>query len=132
MKKIYSFLMVLIILSGVDRITSAQSLVVSGSLFLPQDSIGFTYESTEYDTLDWIGIYHVDDAPGGPASVVWDYIPASSGTLYLQAPDEAGDYKAYLLCCDGRTVPYPKFSRLSTCVDIPSAPIQGASIVLTH
>ena len=126
--------MVLIILIGVDPVTSAQSLVVSGSLFLSVDSIGFTYESPEYDTLDWIGIYHVDDAPGGPASVVWDYIPASSGTLYLQAPDEEGDYKAFLLCCDGYdTIAISEVFRIEVPVLTSSLPtyVQGDSMVFT-
>ncbi len=101
MKKLYTILMVLTILAGVDFVSRAQSLVVSGSLFLPQDSIGFTYVSPAYSETDWIGIYHIEDAPEGTTSVVWDYIPAGSGTLYLQAPDETGDYKAFLLCCDG-------------------------------
>jgi hypothetical protein len=58
--------------------------------------------SPGFDSLDWIGIYNIGDAPGGPASVTWDYIlPQDSGTIYLDAPDDAGMYKAFLLCCDG-------------------------------
>ena len=101
MKKLYTFLLSLIMLIGICNTAKTQTLMVSGSLFLPQDSIGFTYNSPAFDSLDWIGIYRAEDAPGGPASVSWDYIPATSGTLYLTAPQETGTYKAFLLCCDG-------------------------------
>lgn len=101
MKKIYTLLASLIILAGVCNNANAQSLVVSGSLFLPQDSIGFTYNSPAFSETDWIGIYRLGDVPGGPASSSWDYIPAASGMMYLPAPSEAGDYKAFLLCCNG-------------------------------
>jgi len=101
MKRFYTFLIGLIMLTGFEFLLSGQSIVVSGSLFLPQDSIGFDYDSPSFDSTDWIGIYHIEDSPGGPASVTWDYIPSQSGTLYLDAPDEAGMYRAFLLCCDG-------------------------------
>jgi hypothetical protein len=101
MKKIYTLFIGLICFAGFEMNSNAQSLVVNGTLFLPQDSIEFTYESPSFVETDWIGIYHIDEEPGGPASTVWSYIPEASGTLYLQAPDEAGWYKAFLLCCDG-------------------------------
>jgi hypothetical protein len=78
-----------------------QSLEVLGELFLPQDSIGFTFESPSFSETDWIGIYNSDEYPGGPSSITWNYIPSSTGTLYLQAPDETGIYRAFLACCDG-------------------------------
>jgi hypothetical protein len=101
MKKNYTFLLSLILLIGICNSANAQTLVVSGSLFLPQDSISFTYSSPTFDSADWIGIYRITDKPGGPASVSWNYIPTASGTLKLKAPDEAGKFKAFLLCCDG-------------------------------
>lgn len=101
MKKIYTFLLSLFMLIGICNNANTQSLVVSGSLFLPQDSIGFTYNSPAFSAADWIGIFRIADAPGGPASVSWNYIPAAAGTLNLKAPEEAGSYKAFLLCCDG-------------------------------
>lgn len=101
MKRFYTLFMGMIFILGIQSLTSAQSLVVSGSLFLPQDSIGFDFESPAFDSTDWIGIYHIEDAPGGPASVTWDYIPSPAGTLYLDAPQETGWYRAFLLCCDG-------------------------------
>ena len=101
MKRRYTLLVGMLCLAGFGLSSNAQSLVVSGTLFLPQDSIGFTYESPSFDSTDWIGIYHIEDAPGGPASVTWDYIPSGAGTLYLGAPEEEGMYRAFLLCCDG-------------------------------
>jgi hypothetical protein len=101
MKKSYTFLLSLILLIGICNTANAQTLVVSGSLFIPQDSISFTYSSPAFSSTDWIGIYRIAEAPGGPPSVAWDYIPAASGTFKLKAPNEAGIFKAYLLCCDG-------------------------------
>lgn len=101
MKKFYTLLISLTMLLGLGIASHAQSITVSGTLFLPQDSIGFTYDSPSFDSTDWIGIYHIEDAPGGPPSVTWDYIPEAAGTLYLDAPEDAGMYRAFLLCCDG-------------------------------
>ena len=56
--------MAFIIMTALGHDSNAQSLEVSGELFLPQDSIGFTYESPDFDPADWIGIYHIDDVPG--------------------------------------------------------------------
>jgi len=101
MKKLYLSFIVLISLVAINCDLKAQSLSVTGSLFIPQDSIEFTYGSPAWDSADWIGIYRIEDAPGGPPSVMWDYIPSDSGIMYLNAPAEAGRYKAFLLCCDG-------------------------------
>src|SRR4030042_5997076 len=101
MKRIYTFFIGLLCFMGFEVNSNSQSLVVNGTLFLPQDSIEFTYGRPGFVETDWIGIYHVEDAPGGPASAEWDYIPQASGTMYIQAPDEEGLYKAFLLCCDG-------------------------------
>jgi hypothetical protein len=101
MKKIYTFFIGLLCFMVFEVNSNAQSLVVNGTLFLPQDSIEFTYDSPGYDTADWIGIYPIEDAPGGPPSAAWGYIPQASGTIYIQAPDDEGLYKAFLLCCDG-------------------------------
>lgn len=101
MKKIYTLCILVLCAFAFDINSNAQSLVVGGDLYLPQDSIRFVYDSPNYVETDWIGIYHVDEEPGGPASTVWDYIPEASGTMYLPAPGEAGWYRAFLLCCDG-------------------------------
>jgi len=101
MKKFYIYFIGLLCFMGFEVNSNAQSLVVNGTLFLPQDSIGFTYNSPGNDSTytDWIGIYYVGETPGGPASITWNYIPENSGTLYLQAPDETAEYQAFLLCC---------------------------------
>src|SRR5512133_1016560 len=100
MKKLY-FLLIILIIAAINFDSKSQSLSVAGSLFIPQDSIAFTYGSPAYDSADWIGIYRIEDAPGGPPSVSWNYIPSDTGILYLKAPAETGTYKAFLLCCDG-------------------------------
>jgi hypothetical protein len=136
MKKIYTLLIGLMFLMGFELNSTAQSLEVSGTIFLPQDSIEFTYESPNYDPLDWIGIYHVGDIPGGgPVSVFWDTITEASGTLYLPAPDEGGEYIAYLLCCYGYDI---IATSLEFQVAIPSITAsasvytQGDSMVFTY
>ncbi len=101
MKKIYTHLLSLILLVGIGIGLNAQTLTFTGTLFLPQDSILFTYNSPSFSDTDWIGIYGADEAPGGPNSTEWSYIPNASGSIYVQAPDAAGTYKAFLLCCDG-------------------------------
>ncbi len=103
MKRLYTFFIGLIFLLGFEAVSTAQSLVVSGTLFLPQDSIYFDYEfdNLSVDSSDWIGIYHIEDAPGGPASVVWSYLDAVAGSIYLDAPQDEGFYRAFIFCCDG-------------------------------
>jgi hypothetical protein len=101
MKKFYIFFIGLLCFMAFEVNSNAQSLVANGTLFLPQDSIEFTYNSPSFSETDWIGIYHIEDAPGGPASAEWGYIPQAEGTMYIQAPDDEGLYKAFLLCCDG-------------------------------
>jgi len=113
--------------------TFGQSISVSGSLFLPQDSIGFTYSKPGFTATDWIGIYKADQTPG-PGSIAWSYIKSEAGTIYLPAPKDAGKYKAYLFCCDGYevTATSAEFSiaipSLST--SFPSY-VQGDSIVFS-
>jgi hypothetical protein len=136
MKKNYALFIGLLCLMGFELNSNAQSLtVVNGTVFLPQDSIEFTYESPSFVETDWIGIYHTDEAPGGPGSTVWSYIPESSGTIYLQAPDEEGWYKAFLLCCDGYdTIAISSEFRVVAPLLTASASIytQGDSMVFTY
>jgi len=101
MKKFYFCLLGLFYLTGMVRHANAQSLVVSDTFFIAPDSIAFTYESPDFDSTDWIGIYLVEDSPEAVPSVVWNYIPSPSGILKLKTPGVTGNYKAFLLCCDG-------------------------------
>ncbi|HLN71960.1 MAG TPA: T9SS type A sorting domain-containing protein [Prolixibacteraceae bacterium] len=104
MKNVYVLLLSLVISLGINS-TYAQSISASGTVFLPQDSIGFTYSKPSFTSTDWIGIYKTDQTPGeATPSITWKYIKAESGILYLAAPDEPGSYKAILLCCDGYDV----------------------------
>jgi len=137
MKNIYIFLLSLILLAGIGNQANAQSLSVSGSTFLPQDSISFTYSSPSFSSTDWIGIYKSDVTPmeGGAGSIEWKHIKGQTGTLNLKAPKNAGKYIAYLLCCDAYTIiaTSAEFS-----VEIPSlgtsfpSYVQGDSIVFNY
>lgn len=134
MKNIYIFLLSLILLAGIGIQANAQSLTVSGSTFLPQDSIGFTFSRPSFTSTDWIGIYKSGQTPGA-GSISWSYIKSESGTLYLKAPKEAGKYKAYLLCCDGYEV---IASSAEFSIEIPSLStsfpsyVQGDSVVFNY
>ncbi len=101
MRKNFKVLLGMMILIPMSFGLHSQTLEVSGSLFLPQDSIGFTYTDPAFTSTDWIGIYLVDQAPGGPQASSWDYVTSAAGTMNLAAPQVAGNYKAFLLCCDG-------------------------------
>jgi len=134
MKNIYIFLLSLILLAGIGNQANAQSLSVSGSTFLPQDSITFTFNRPAFTSTDWIGIYKAGVTPGA-GSISWKYIKSETGTLKLKAPQEAGKYKAYLLCCDGYDV---VASSAEFSVEIPSlgtsfpSYVQGDSIVFNY
>lgn len=79
----------------------AQSLVVSDTEFLEGDPISFTYDSPDFSTTDWIGIYNAGETPGSVNSIVYQYIPSPSGTAIFEGELAPGDYVAFLLCCDG-------------------------------
>ena len=135
MKKKYIIILSLMIGICISNKTIAQSLSVSGSLFLPQDSIGFAFTDPAFTSTDWIGIYKTDQTPGSSESISWSYIKSESGTLFLKAPQEAGKYKAYFLCCDGYNIvaTSAEFS-----VEIPSLTtsfpsyVQGDSVVFAY
>jgi len=134
MKKKYIIILSLMIGICISNKTIGQSLSVSGSLFLPQDSIGFTFSKPAFTSTDWIGIYKADQTPG-PGSIAWKYIKSESGTIYLPAPNDAGKYKAYLLCCDGYEI---NASSAEFSIEIPSLTtsvtsyVQGDSIVFSY
>lgn len=133
MKRFYLVLLSFTMLIGVCSNTEAQSLSVSGSLFLPQDSIGFTYSKPGFTSTDWIGIYKSDQTPG-TGSISWNYIKSDAGTINLKAPQEAGKYKAYLFCCDGYDI---VTSSAEFSIEIPALTtpytsyVQGDSIVFS-
>lgn len=135
MKKMHLIILSLAISICFSGKTIGQSLSVSGSLFLPQDSIGFTFSDPSFSATDWIGIYKVGQIPGEGESVTWTYIKSNEGMSYLKAPKEAGKYKAFLCCCDGYDV-IATSSEFS--VEIPSLStsfstyVQGDSIIFSY
>ncbi len=134
MKNIYIILLSLILLAGIGNQANAQSITVNGSTFLPQDSIAFTYNRPSFTSTDWIGIYKSGVTPGA-GSISWKYIKSETGTLKLKAPQEAGKYKAYLLCCDGYDV---VATSVEFSIEIPSLStsfpsyVQGDSVVFSY
>ena len=136
MKKNYSFLASLVFFIGISANLFSQSLTVSGSLFIPQDSVSITYADPAFTSTDWIGIYLVDDTPGSSTpSQTWDYVKGTDGTMKLAIPDAPGSYKAVLLCCDG----YDVIATSATfTVEVPSLSsskasyIQGDAVTFTY
>ncbi len=81
------------------------SLVATKLNYLPGEDIVFTYNSPNFSSADWIGIYAPGEQPGDVGSTEWDYIPSPSGQLTLPSGNlYEGDWVAYLLCCDGYDV----------------------------
>jgi hypothetical protein len=133
MKKKYILILSLMIGICISNKTFSQSLSISGSVFLPQDSIGFTYSKPGFTSTDWIGIYKADQTPG-PGSITWSYIKSETGTIKLPAPNEAGKYKAYLFCCDGYDVvgtPVEFNIEIPSLTTSVSSYVQGDSIVFS-
>jgi acid phosphatase type 7 len=102
MKKFSAFLLSATMILGIYKSSIAQSLVVTGSLFLPKDPILFTYESPSWSSTDWIGIFPAGTKPGAAnPSIDKKYITSSAGTIEFTTSLNPGTYDAYLLCCDG-------------------------------
>lgn len=81
------------------------SLVATQLNYLPGEDIVFTYNSPNFSSTDWIGIYAPGEVPGDAGSTEWDYIPGPSGQLTLPSGNlYEGDWVAYLFCCDGYDV----------------------------
>ena len=68
--------------------------------FGPTDEIAFDYNNPDYESGDWIGVYYVGDDPNTVPSVAWKYVTSTKGTLVLDDILPAGNFEAYLFCCD--------------------------------
>ncbi len=91
--------------SGWYQMFETPSLVATKLNYLPGEDIVFTYNSPNFSSADWIGIYAPGEQPGDVGSTEWDYIPSPSGQLTLPSGNlYEGDWVAYLLCCDGYDV----------------------------
>lgn len=75
----------------------------SAPTYFSGDPMTFIYESPTFSATDWIGIYPDDDVlpEDSPGAIDWDYIPSDSGAYEFTTNLTAGNYVAYLLCCDG-------------------------------
>ncbi len=104
MKKFYIFIFGLTLNLVFSSSTKSQTVTVSETVFLPQDSIEITYNDPAFVSTDWIGIYPADKLPGEGNSISWSYVKSKSGKLKLKAPADAGQFKAFLCCCDGYNV----------------------------
>lgn len=71
--------------------------------YFPSDPITVSYSGGS-NSLDWVGLYHINDVPGTINSIVWDYTPPPSGQLVFTTTLDTGWYKANYFCCDGYTI----------------------------
>ncbi len=103
MKKIYFLLFILV--SFITSNSNGQSItLLGGTEFLSVDSLSFAYENPGFDSTDWVGIYPSDVVAGDINSTAWIYVQAESGTAVIHDFIPGGEYRAYLLCCDGYEV----------------------------
>jgi hypothetical protein len=63
--------------------TGASSISLPKQVYGVGESVTITYQNAPSNGTDWIGIYKKGQAPGGPASTVWAYVPKGSGTVTL-------------------------------------------------
>ena len=103
MKTIYFFLFILV--SFISNNSNGQSItLLGGTEFLSIDSLSFAYENPGFDSTDWIGIYPSDVKPGDVTSTAWMYVQSEADTAVIKDYIPGGEYRAYLLCCDGYEV----------------------------
>jgi hypothetical protein len=57
------------------------SLVSDKNLYQVGEAVQLTWANTPGGSQDWIGIYGINDEPGDVGSTLWEYTPATSGTL---------------------------------------------------
>lgn len=72
-------------------------LVPESNKLSPGQEIIFTYNSPNYTSTDWIGIFNEGDDPQSATAVVWKDLPSKSGTIAFAGSLDAGKYVAYLL-----------------------------------
>ncbi len=73
--------------------------------FIPQvPKVSVNFRDNDWVDTDWIGIYPKGINPGDVESTLWEYAASDSGTIQFDDPLEAGDWVAYLLCCDAYNI----------------------------
>lgn len=88
------------------EITGAIPAKIETLAFAIQDSnFTFKYSGGTGSPTDWVGLYKKGDTPGVQNSLVYEYIPAKEGEITFKKTGlKAGNYTAFLLCCDGYDV----------------------------
>lgn len=99
--------------SSIDSFYVASGIVLDPSLALDQsvyelsDTIFASYSNGPGLPTDWIGIYALNDVPGGPPATSWDYVSGVSGILPFQLT-VPGQYFAAFFTNDGYTEIAPR------------------------
>ncbi|GAB2715784.1 endonuclease/exonuclease/phosphatase family protein [Kitasatospora kifunensis] len=69
------------------------------------DKLTFHWSTDVPDATNWVGIYDGTRQPGNGSSLVWKYVPGTSGDLTLDTSAlTGGPYTAYLLAKDGYSI----------------------------
>jgi hypothetical protein len=96
------FLLLFIIAGFISNLSGQSTITGIDSVFTIGDSLIFNYTGGTGDTLDWVGVYPVNEVPDGdPVSLVWRYVKTKAGRVALKANLPNGNYAAHLFCCDG-------------------------------
>jgi alkaline phosphatase D len=82
----------------------AQHVIPSSIPLFKGKSFSVTFSGGTGSKQDWIGIYKAGQRPGSVASTIWQYVPASSGTVRFEGLAELGLYDIHLFCCDGYSI----------------------------
>lgn len=117
--------------TGSEAVASGSS-ITTGSTTPPQrgDKLAFTWATDAPDPKNWIGVYPADRLPGssGGSSLVWTYVPGTSGQTTLDTSGlNGGPYIAYLLAKDG----YGVLAKTDPFSFAGSPPPAGDSVKLT-
>ncbi|WP_053662912.1 hypothetical protein [Streptomyces sp. MMG1121] len=92
-------------MSSLSQAAGSGSTIALGSTTPPQrgDRLAFTWTTDAPDPKNWLGVYPADRLPAtGSSSLVWTYVPGTSGQNTLDTSGlSGGPYVAYLLAKDG-------------------------------
>lgn len=84
--------------------TGGSAIASNKTSYIKGEQMNFNYSGAT-GTTDWIGIFIQGQSPVTANLKMWAYAPAPGGTKSFSSSTlAAGNYEAYLFCCDGYTV----------------------------
>ena len=76
---------------------SLVSLSTNNQVYNSGEGVIVSYENGPQLANDWIGIYKVGQTPGGPASTLWQYVNATSGSITFSGLADGYYFAEYFL-----------------------------------